>query len=183
MQASVFMKTAVRGINDRLVQAGDIGWPSEKVGHAVSDEIAVKLAESYNGEQILPEGGLDAERTLGVRNMLKAASDNLVKRGVRLDAGLKTASAQEPLEKRASRVAIDAMERTAADASLTDVGTNTPESAATDEQVARLDQKNRPQGKYNIGVGKTEMPDGQPQGREMPHFEGPSNSQIGRAHV
>jgi len=176
MQASVFMKTAVRGINDRLVQAGDIGWPSEKVGHAVSDEIAVKLAESYNGEQILPEGGLDAERTLGVRNLLKAASDNLIKRGVRLDAGLKTASAQEPLEKRASRVAIDAMERTAADASLTDVGTNTPESAATDEQVARLDQKNRPQGKYNIGVGKTEMPDGQPQGREMPHFEGPSNS-------
>jgi len=46
----------------------------------------------------------------------------------------------------------------AADGSLTEVGKNTPESAAKTDTVADLDKKNRGPAEYVVGQGKTEMP-------------------------
>ncbi|MGA1354655.1 MAG: hypothetical protein ACO32I_07790, partial [Candidatus Limnocylindrus sp.] len=48
--------------------------------------------------------------------------------------------------------------KAAADGSLTDVGENTPESAAHSDSVAALDLKNRAVNEYLMGVGKTRMP-------------------------
>ncbi len=50
------------------------------------------------------------------------------------------------------------LQKMAAEGSLTDSATNTPEDAAKHDQVAELDLKNRPKKKHLVGVGKTELP-------------------------
>jgi hypothetical protein len=50
------------------------------------------------------------------------------------------------------------LNKIASGGSLTSVGKNTPEEAAKHDQVAKLDQQNRPSEKYHEGQGKTTMP-------------------------
>lgn len=176
MTSSVFLNSAVRGINDALVDSGYLGWPNEKVGHDVSDQIAEKLAASYGeGADVLPQGGLDDERHRGVIHELKTASDRLAASGHAPDPRLKVASVGMPLGERAAKVAAEAMDKIAS-GSLSDVGQNTPEEAAAHDQMAALDLQNRPQGKYQVPMGQSDMPDGPANAREMPHPEGPSTT-------
>jgi hypothetical protein len=53
---------------------------------------------------------------------------------------------------------LERLKRAADGGSLTDVGKNTPESAAKTDTVAELDKKNRGPAEYVVGQGKTEMP-------------------------
>jgi hypothetical protein len=142
MTSSVFFNTTVRGINDALVDSGYLGWPNEKVGHDVSDQIAEKLAASYGeGADVLTQSGLDHERHMGVIHELKTASERLAASGYAPDPRLKVASVGMPLNERAAKVAAEAMDKIAS-GSLTDVGQNTPEEAAAHDQMAALDLQN-----------------------------------------
>lgn len=141
----------VMGVNDACVDRGEIQWPSPKVGFEMSQKLA----------GLLPAGEVPA---LEIAGWLKAASLDIAKAhgGPNAEAVLqmKTAASLD-VKERASLVAEACMAKAASDnASLTSVGQNTPESAASTDQFARLDQKNRSTGKYNLGVGKTQMASG-----------------------
>jgi hypothetical protein len=172
---NVFLHTMVRGINDRLVDGGEVSWPDAKV----ASEVCFKVAASLNGPEMLPEGGLDKASALAIIQTLKAASAKLASSGYRANVAEKLRAKQAsslPIEQRAAESAIECMDKAASDASLTSVGENTPESAAAHDQTAALDQANRPQGTYHVGVGKTQMPFGPNTGKEMPHPHAPSNT-------
>jgi hypothetical protein len=167
---SLFKHAMVSGINDALVDRGIVSWPNEAVGFDVCSKVAADL----DGPDMLPEGGLAKESAVMIATRLKEASDTLVANGYGPDAGMvlrtKQAAAMD-FETRAAILAEACMTKAAEDASLTDVGTNTEESAASDEQVAELDLKNRPANKYLTGVGRTMFPSGGVVGQQMVHPE------------
>lgn len=167
---SLFKHAMVSGINDGLVDRGIVSWPNEAVGF----EICEKFASNLEGPDMLPEGGLSKESALMIATGLKEASDALAANGYRADAGMvlrtKQAAAMD-FETRAAIMSEACMTKAAEAASLTEVGPNTAESAATDEQVAALDQKNRPANKYLTGVGRTMFPSGGVVGQQMVHPE------------
>ncbi len=172
---NVFLHTMVRGINDRLVDGGEVSWPDAKV----ASEVCFKIASDLTGPEMLPEGGLDKASALVIIQTLKAASLKLANAGYRANVTEKLRAKQAsalPIEQRAAESAIECMDKAASDASLTSVGENTPESAASHDQTAALDQANRPQGTYHVGVGKTQMEFGPNTGKEMPHPHTQANS-------
>jgi len=62
---------------------------------------------------------------------------------------------------------------------------NSPAEAAKHDAVAKLDQKQRPQGKYLVGQGNANFSEPQSArvGKEMPHPNGPKNSPAGTNSV
>jgi hypothetical protein len=163
---SLFKHAMVSGINDALVDGGLVSWPNEKVGF----EVCAKVAADLNGPDMLPEGGLAKESAILIGTRLKEAADLLISKGYSRDASsvLRTKqAAQMDFSDRAAMMAEACMSKAAADASLTDVGPNTAESAAQTDQHAALDQKNRPANKYLAGVGNTRFPNGGVVGQQM----------------
>ena len=172
---SLFKHAMVSGINDALVDRGVVAWPDESVGF----EVCSKLASDLSGPDMLPEGGLSPESAIMIGQQLKAASDNLIAQGYGPSASsllrTKQASAMDFTD-RAAMLAEACMSKAAADASLTDVGTNTAESAAHDDQHAALDLRNRAVNKYLMGVGRTAFPNGGVVGQQMVYPGGPSQA-------
>lgn len=62
---------------------------------------------------------------------------------------------------------------------------NSPAAAAQHDALAKLDQKNRPDGKYHVGQGNANFSEPQAHrvGKEMPHPSAPSNSPAGTNSV
>ena len=174
---SLFKHAMVSGINDALVDRGVVAWPDESVGF----EVCSKLASDLSGPDMLPEGGLSGESAVMIGQQLKAASDNLMALGYGPSATsllrTKQAAAMDFTD-RAAVVAEVCMSKAAADASLTNVGPNTAESAAHDDQHAALDLRNRAANKYLMGVGRTAFPNGGVVGQQMvyPGFSGRAGS-------
>ena len=172
---SLFKHAMVSGINDALVDRGFLAWPDESVGF----DVCSKLASDLSGPDMLPEGGLSNESAIMIGQQLKAASDTLIARGYGQSASsllrTKQASAMDFTD-RAAILAEACMSKAASDASLTDVGTNTAESAAHDDQHAALDLRNRAANKYLMGVGRTAFPSGGVVGQQMVYPGGPSRA-------
>lgn len=173
---SLFKHAMVAGINDALVDRGLVSWPNEAVGF----EVCSKLAEELDGPDMLPDGGLEAESAVMIGRSLKEAADTLQAEGYGPDEAAvertKQAAAMD-FESRAAMIAEACMTKAAEDASLTDVGPNTFESAVQTDQHAALDHKNRAANKYLMGVGRTAFPSGGVVGQQMMHPErqhGPS---------
>lgn len=144
----------VMGMSDAAVDRGVIQWPTPQIGFEVTQKIAAYC----------PDGAWSPETALEIGRALKTASEEVAKTygapGAEAVLQMKTAAAYD-FSERAALVAEACMAKAASDnASLTSVGQNTAESAAQTDQSARLDQKNRPGNKYNLGVGKTQMPSG-----------------------
>jgi hypothetical protein len=173
---NVFTSSMVRGINDRLVKEGFLRWPDEKT----AEEVCLQLSDMLQGPEMLPDSGLSKESALSIGQHLKAASDALVAEGKVPEAQAKAygekVAAVPDIQARALEVAFENMK--IAEALIMQGGehSNTPQAAASDEQVARLDEKNRPQGTYVVGVGHTEMPDGGEVGKQIPHPKAPATS-------
>ena len=172
---SLFKHAMVSGINDALVDRGFVAWPNEEVGFEVCSKVAAELS----GPDMLPEGGLEGGSALLIGQRLKEASDNLAAYGYTPDpaSALRTKQAsQMNFADRAAILAEACMSKAASDASLTNVGTNTAESAVQTDQHAALDQRNRPTNKYLMGVGRTAFPNGGVVGQQMVYPGGPSQA-------
>jgi len=163
---SHLMKHAmVQGISARLADSGVITWPSEKVAF----DVCAKVASMLEGPEMLTSR-LDKQSCLEIANMLKAASEELAANGHRpsaADLRLSKQAAALDLSERAALIAEACMSKAAEDASLNNSGTNSPEEAARNDQVAKLDQQNRPTTKYNLGFGRTNLPEAGVVGRQQ----------------
>lgn len=173
---SHLMKHAmVQGISARLADSGVITWPSEKVAF----DVCAKVASMLEGPEMLTSR-LDKQSCLEIANMLKAASEELAANGHRpsaADLRLSKQAAALDLSERAALIAEACMSKAAEDASLNNSGTNSPEEAARNDQVAKLDQQNRPTTKYNLGFGRTNLPEAGVVGRQQwVHGSSVSNS-------
>lgn len=172
-----FKPSMVYGINDAALDSGLLRpWPNEKVGF----EVCAQLAARLQGPDVLPEAGLSKESALGILQELKIANERLFEAGHKPSLvdlyQIKQAATLEPLV-RAARIAEAYMAKAASEGgSLTNVGENTPESAAHDNQLAKLDLRNRGAAEYLVGVGNSELPTGGIVGKEMPHPKKPSNT-------
>jgi hypothetical protein len=167
----------VMGVNDALIDSGYLRpWPSEKVAF----EVCAQLAARLQGPDVLPEEGLSKQSALVIAQELKTANDRLLQAGHKADVlalyQVKQAAALE-LPVRGARIAEAYMAKAAAEGgSLTNVGENTPESAAQAEQLAKLDIHNRGPAEYLVGVGNSQMPTGGVVGKEMGHPKRQQNS-------
>jgi hypothetical protein len=130
-------------------------FPDDDTGAAIFDKVASDL-----GFPVRLERQLNAEEGLKVAKLLKAASDTLVSKGQGPSAArvarVKTASVID-LGQRAFVVSEHYMQKAASEGSLTDSEPNTPQSAAKTDQLAAVDQRNRPEGTYRGPRGETEL--------------------------
>lgn len=166
----------VEGINAGLEHAGIVAWPNEKIASEVCHGISTKLG----GDEEL-QNGLSSKTAMEIARLIKAANEQAIAKGMQVDVALhrKTASERNYVE-RAYEVAASCMQKAAEEtASLTNVGPNTPESAAASNDVAALDQKNRATGEYLVGVGSSDMPTGGAIGKEMPAMSQPGRGTAG----
>ena len=168
----------VCGINSAAVDHGHISWPNEKVAF----EFCLKVAHDLDGPEFLTDEGLSKQSAVAIYQRLHKEASDLAAMGYGPTHGdllLAKQAAAMDVNDRASIVAEACMAKAAEMASLTSVGPNTAESAASAEQVAGLDIHNRPVNKYLMGVGRTAFPSGGVVGQQMVHPErqaGPSIS-------
>lgn len=172
--SSVFTNTFVRAISDAMVDHGKMAaWPTDKIAQEVCDKIAAQIPFDA-----VPDGGLSRDDYMTLGNAVKTARDRLSAAGygatAEAVAHAKTAASKD-LGDRAAQIAAECMNKAAAETLMMGGGqhANTPEAAAAHDQMTRLDQKNRPQGTYLVGVGNTEMPQGGVVGKELPHPKAP----------
>lgn len=172
------------GINTKLAELGEVAWPDEKV----ASEVCFQIAQSLDGPDTLPAEGLSKESALMIAQLLKEANEAMVADGGITEQGAedylaKTASAARDLDALAADVAGECMLKAASDALLETPGDSGENSlaaaAAAGDALARLDQKNRPAGSYNAGLGQTAMPvDVGQVGTVMPHPSGPDMGDV-----
>jgi hypothetical protein len=163
---SLFKHAMVSGINDALVDSGAVMWPNEQVGF----EVCSKIAADLDGPDMLPDGGLAPDSALLIGGRLKEASDYLLQNGyvpTQESQYIAKVASEMNFADRAAGVASACMDKAAADASLTNVGPNTAESAAQTDQHAALDLRNRAINEYLAGVGHTRFPTGGIVGQQM----------------
>lgn len=181
---SSFTHAMVLGINTKLAELGEVAWPDAKV----ASEVCFHIAGSLDGPDMLPETGLSKESAELIARLVKEANEAMIAdNGITQDAAqqylAKTASDAQDLNALASEVAGECMLKSASAVLLEtpgDSGDNTlAAAAAAGDALARLDQKNRPAGSYNAGLGQTEMPvDVGQVGTVMPHPSGPEMGDV-----
>jgi len=180
----LFPRNYLQGMHDGLVDAGAMRpFPNDKVAMAVFDQIA----DEAKFPPIL-ERQLSKEAAVAVARRMKTASDKIAASPyaptVARIAQAKQASVWD-LPTRAGMVAEFYMQKAAEEGSLTPQGENTLADAAKDDTVARLDQRNRPEGTYTRGQrGETTLPTPGIIGREVsaPTMGG-SSKQAGLAEI
>jgi hypothetical protein len=136
----------ITGISEASQDAGrHPGWPNEKVAAAVIE----KVASEWTGPERLPEGHvLTKQAALEIEARLVKAANHIIKaEGLQPAARTKTAS-QDDLTERANSAALFWMQKAADEAggSLTTHGPNTLGDAARTDQLAALEQRQRPEG-------------------------------------
>ena len=143
---NVAIRNMITGISEASQDAGrHPGWPNEKVAAAVIE----KVASEWTGAERLPEGHvLTKQAALEIEARLIKAANHIIKaEGLQPAARTKTAS-QDDLTERANSAALFWMQKAADEAggSLTTHGPNTLGDAARTDQLAALEQRQRPEG-------------------------------------
>lgn len=143
---NVAIRNMITGISEASQDAGrHPGWPNEKVAASVIE----KVAAEWTGPERLPEGHiLTKEATLQIEyRLIKAAQHIISAEGLQPAARTKTASIDD-LQDRAHSAATFWMQKAADEAggSLTTHGPNTLGDAARTDQLAALEQRQRPEG-------------------------------------
>ena len=164
----------VHGIGAYLEQRGLIGWASEKVASDVYEHIAGQL----QGPEELPAAGLDPSSAVKIANMIQRTHNDLVPQGFGGDRSLamqKQAAAQDNVENLAIMTAGSLMQKRA-DAMIMQGGQHTNRPGESPDTLARLDQMQRPQGQYLVGVGHSDFPDGPASWSSQPHPVGHTNT-------
>lgn len=143
---NVAIRNMITGISEASQDAGrHPGWPNEKVAAAVIE----KVASEWTGAERLPEGHvLTKQATLEIEARLVKAANHIIKaEGLQPAPRTKTAS-QDDLTERANSAALFWMQKAADEAggSLTTHGPNTLSDAARTDQLAALEQRQRPEG-------------------------------------
>lgn len=170
-------RSVVRGINAYLGANYGRTWANEKVAAEVCDYVAGML----EGPTELPESGLEPESGLKIAQLLWQAHDVLKAKGLtgEPDALRKTAANMTlgDLAVATVRFDLDLLAKQA-DALIMQGGQHTNRPGESPDSIAKLDQHNRPQGQYLVGVGNTDMkPAGHAiLGKEEPHPQAPSNT-------
>ena len=169
----LFKRTYLQGLHDGLVDNGVMSpFPSDEIAIRVFD----KIAQDANLPMVL-EGQLSKAAGLSVARAMKQASDQLAQNGYAPNAHrlamAKQASLYDPQD-RARLVARYYMDKAAADGSLTDNNENTLANAGRVDQLAAVDQSNRPEGTYRVTRGETDLPVPGVIGREVPAPHAPT---------
>lgn len=162
----LFTRTLLQGLHDGLVENGGMPpFPSDKLASAIFDEIAATYELPPYLEQRLDKTAAVTLARAIVQHSEKLAAVGAVAPPERV-ALVKQAS-QRDLGERAMVVASYYMQKAADEGSLTPSGPNTLAAAAAHDQIAAVDQTNRPDGRYAVPIGTTDMPVPGVIGREM----------------
>lgn len=156
---NVAIQNMITGVSEASQDAGrHPGWPNEKIAASV----IAKIASEWTGPELLPEGHvLTKAATLEIEARLVKAANHIIKvEGLTPALRSKTASVDD-LNSRASSAATYWMQKAAEEAgSLTGHGPNSLADAARTDQLAALEQRQRPDG-YAMQQpgGATSLPD------------------------
>lgn len=169
----LFTRTYLQGMHDGLVDSGVMHpFPSDDAAVAVFD----KLAEDAGLPPIL-EAQLSKEAALPIAKRMKATSDKLASDGAGPNAKRIAMAKQASLYDLGARASVAAsfyMEKAANEGSLTQNNENTLANAAKDDQLAKVDNANRPEGTYHTPRGETDLPVPGVVGREVPAPHAPT---------
>lgn len=169
----LFTRTYLQGMHDGLVDHGVMRpFPSDDAAVAVFD----KLAEDAGLPPIL-EAQLSKEAALPIAERMKATSDKLASDGAGPNAKRIAMAKQASLYDLGARASVAAsfyMEKAANEGSLTPNNENTLANAAKDDQLAKVDNTNRPEGTYHTPRGETDLPVPGVVGREVPAPHAPT---------
>ena len=160
----LFKRAAARGVAHELVRNKLAAFPSKEA----MDEAADAVADAHEGmPEVSGEGGHSPEHLAEVANKLMEIAHAMM-----AEAGQAGAAPAEELGKEAAAadyedlavsVAVQCMEKSAAEVkqagALVEGGDkgNSPEQAAQVGEVAKLDEKQRPQGTYQVAMGDTAL--------------------------
>jgi hypothetical protein len=171
----LFKIAYVQGVGTGLEALGHVGWANEKI----AGEVYSHVADQYDGPEVL-ESAPALEETLKVAKLIVSVHETLAPKGFGADAStaaLRKHAAARDLESQAYTHAAALMQKVADGLIMTGgQHTNHPESAT--DSIAKLDQHNRPQGSYVVGVGNTDMhvPTEALIGKEQPHPKTQTNT-------
>jgi hypothetical protein len=169
----LFTRTYLQGMHDGLVDSGVMRpLPNDDIAIGVFDKIAQEA-----GLPPVLEAQLAKEAALPLAQRMKAVSDKLASEGVGPSATRIARAKQAGLYDLQGRAAVAAtfyMEKAAADGSLTDNNENTLANAAPSDQLAAVDNPNRPEGTYRTPRGETDLPAPGVIGREVPAPHAPT---------
>jgi hypothetical protein len=174
---TLFTRTLMKGIADGLSDGGAMPpFANDDFATGIFDKIATDLGLPDILSEHLPN---EAYVKIGqlLLGSAKVAEANGLTASATTQAMAKQASSMD-LSDRALGVAAFYMDKAAEEASLNGTGTNTPESAAATNSIARLDQTNRSSLQYLVGMGNTDMPEGGVIGRQMMHPMAPRGPSI-----
>jgi len=162
----LFTRTLLQGLHDGLVEHGGMPpFPNDKIASAIFDEIATDA-----GLPPYLERRLDKTAAVTLSRAIAAYSEKLAGAGMVAPparVALVKQASQRDLGERAMIVASYYMQKAADEGSLVPSGPNTLAAAAAHDQIAAVDQTNRPEGRYGVPIGTTDMPVPGMIGREM----------------
>lgn len=159
----LFKRAAARGIATELVRTGMCSFPSKTAMDEAADAVA-DAAPPEMPEVAPPEGHKPDDVAMIANQLIQLAQQLMASAGPQGPAGAEDVakmSAADDYDTLASNVAVECMDKAAAEAKIASGlmhggdAQNTPEAASSTNEVAELDKKQRPQGKYLEGVGKT----------------------------
>jgi len=174
----LFKRAHVRGINHELIRQGVVAFPSKQAADEAADAVADVMPEESGpnipgaGPEVSGPEGHSPEEVAAVANKLIEIAHQLMAQAgaggppaveaakMGAETLYKTAAAinsDDTYAEVASKVAVDLMEKSAG--SLVQGGDkgNTPEQAAKVTEIGALDQKQRPQGTYQVPQGDTAL--------------------------
>lgn len=160
----LFKRAAARGVAHELVRNKLAEFPSKEAMDAAADAVA----DAHEGmPEMTGEEGHSPEHLAEVANKLMEIAHALMAEAGQAGAGpaqeLSKQSASADYEDLAISEAVQCMEKAAyevkAAGALVEGGDkgNTPEQAAQVGEVAKLDEKQRPQGTYQVAMGDTAL--------------------------
>ncbi len=165
----------VHGVGSYLEHRGYVAWANEKV----AADVYYRIADMLDGPDTLPEAGLAPESALKVGQLIIQAHNELGPKGYGGDPSLrKTAASRDPRDQAVEAAALLMNLYKQADALIMQGGQHTNRPGESPESIAKLDQHNRPQGAYLVGMGNSDMkvPGGAVVGRETEHPHAPANT-------
>lgn len=201
----LFKRAAARGVAHELVRRGVVSFPSKEAADEAADAVADAMPDAG------PQGGMpevsgdqghSPEEIAEIANKLIEIAHALMAEAGGGGAGgpppeiakaaseLQKFAAEYTLESIASAVAVECMDKAAAEkeaGSLINGGDkqNTPEAAKKVTEIGALDQKQRPTGYAVVGQGNANFSEPQASrvGTEEKHPNGPHNTPAGTNSV
>jgi hypothetical protein len=208
----LFKRAAARGVAHELVRQGIIAFPSKEAMDEAADAVADSPVAAPMPE-VSPEGGHSPEELAAVANKLMEIAHALMEQAgaaggppgeggmplpppspevAKAAAEVTKTAAQADYESLAGEEAVACMTKAAEEVKQASGGAlmhggdkgNDPAQAAHNGEVAALDQKQRPEGMYHHGMGKTELESMQGHvGDLSKNPKGPANTPAGTNSV